>query len=110
MALHAGGLTGIGNASQCSAKSEPSGHIIPVAASSSPSVAFVINVSGSVASMMEQIGDELRLMAEREGLMSNEVAINQSIHEHAVQYISTSRQPTADVLTPTNSLGVEDPT
>jgi hypothetical protein len=65
------------------------GHIIPVAASRAPSVAFVINVSGSVVPMMEQIGDELRLMAEREGLTKNEVAAIQSIHERAVHFVST---------------------
>lgn len=65
------------------------GHIIPVAASRSPSVAFVINVSGSVVPMMEQIEDELRLMAEREGLTADEVAAIQSIHERAIQYVLT---------------------
>jgi hypothetical protein len=65
------------------------GHIVPVAASRSLSVDFVINVSGSVVPMMEQIGDELRLMAEREGLTANEVAAIQSIHERAVHYVST---------------------
>ena len=62
------------------------GHVVPLAATRSPDVAFVINISGSVVPMTEQIGDEVRLMGEREGLTENELGALQALHERAVRY------------------------
>jgi dipeptidyl aminopeptidase/acylaminoacyl peptidase len=65
------------------------GHVVPVAATRSSAVRFVINVSGSVVPMMEQIRDEIRLMAEREGLTDDELATVQSINEKGIHYALT---------------------
>jgi len=66
------------------------GHIVPLAATRSSAVRFVINVSGSVVPMMEQIGDELRSMGRREGMPESELSVIQSIHEHGVRYALTA--------------------
>lgn len=65
------------------------GHIVPVAATQSSAVSFVVNVSGSVVPMMEQIGDELRKMAEQEGFTGDQVETILSIHAHSAQYVLT---------------------
>ncbi len=65
------------------------GHIVPVAATRSPAVSFVINVSGSVVSMVDQIGDELHKMGEQEGLTEDQLETIQSIHLQAVQFVLT---------------------
>lgn len=62
------------------------GHIVPLAATWSPDIAFVINVSGSVVPIMEQIGDEILRMGEREGLTEDELEALQALHELAVPY------------------------
>ncbi len=62
------------------------GHVAPLAAARSPRVAFVINVSGSVVPMMEQIGDELRLRARREGLDAAQTEALQALHQLAVRH------------------------
>ncbi|MEX2401219.1 MAG: alpha/beta fold hydrolase [Rhodothermales bacterium] len=66
------------------------GHIAPVATIRS-SAAFVINVSGSVVPILEQIGDELRLMGEREGLSKEALNTVHSLHEHAASYALTGQ-------------------
>ncbi|NNF57425.1 MAG: alpha/beta fold hydrolase [Rhodothermaceae bacterium] len=65
------------------------GHVVPLAATRSPDVAFVIDVSGSVVPILEQIGDEIRLMGERAGLTAAELATVQTIHERSVTYALT---------------------
>ncbi|HMB90414.1 MAG TPA: alpha/beta fold hydrolase [Rhodothermales bacterium] len=65
------------------------GHVVPVVATRSPAVSFVINVSGSVVPILEQIGDEIRQMGEQEGLTADELATVQSIHKRAVAYVLT---------------------
>lgn len=62
------------------------GHIVPLAATRSPDVAFVVNVSGSVVPIMEQIGDEVLRMGEREGLTEDELGALRALHERAVRY------------------------
>lgn len=62
------------------------GHIVPLAATRSPDIAFVINVSGSVVPIMEQIGDEVRQMGEREGLAEDELGALEALHGRAVRY------------------------
>jgi dipeptidyl aminopeptidase/acylaminoacyl peptidase len=44
------------------------GHVVPVAAADGSGVAFVVDVSGAVVPLAEQIADELRGMGAREGL------------------------------------------
>lgn len=63
------------------------GHIVPLAASMSPDVDLVVNISGSVIPIMEQIGDELQLMARREGLSDEEAALVARIHERGVDFV-----------------------
>ncbi len=65
------------------------GHIVPLAATRSPHVALVVNVSGSVVPMMEQIGDEIRMMGIREGLDSNQLKALQAVHDRAVEFVLT---------------------
>lgn len=65
------------------------GHIVPLAATRSSAVSFVVNISGSVVPMFEQIGDELLRMGKREGLTPNQLNAVQNIHELAGHYAST---------------------
>jgi hypothetical protein len=65
------------------------GQIVPLAATRSRSVAFAIDVSGSVVPMAEQIGDEIRMMGEREGLSESELETVLAIHELSVRYGTT---------------------
>lgn len=76
------------------------GHVVPIAAMHSSDVAFVVNVSGSVVPMLEQIGDELQMMGEREGLSPEELATVARIHEASVRYIGSDTlwQAYADAL------------
>lgn len=62
------------------------GHVAPVAATRSSVARFVINVSGSVVPILDQIGDELRKMGQREGLSAEELNTVRSLHVHAVNY------------------------
>lgn len=65
------------------------GHIAPLAATLSSDVNFVVNISGSVVPLMEQIGDEIRLMGEREGLSPNDLEAVRRIHDLAANYVLT---------------------
>jgi len=60
------------------------GDIVPIAAVRSGSVRFVIDVSGSVVPMAEQIGDEVRLMGEQEGLSETQLETLQALNDLAV--------------------------
>lgn len=62
------------------------GHIVPLAAARSPEVAFVIDVSGSVLPIVEQIGDEIQQMGRKEGLGEEELAKLAQIHELSVRH------------------------
>jgi len=62
------------------------GHIVPLAATRSPEVSFVVNVSGSVVPIMEQIGDEVLRMGERERLTEDELGALRDLHGRAVRY------------------------
>lgn len=66
------------------------GHVVPVAASLSEDISFVIDVSGSVVPMMEQIMDEVELMAEREGLNHSEVEKVNQLNRKAIFAALTS--------------------
>jgi len=65
------------------------GHIVPAAAARGEHIAFVAVVSGSVVPMFEQVGDEITLMAEREGLSSDGIATVRRIHELSVKYVQS---------------------
>jgi len=65
------------------------GHIVPAAAARSSAVAFVIDVSGSVVPIMEQIGDELRQLGAREGLTPEQLQEIGTIHGLGVHYALT---------------------
>ncbi|MCA9784992.1 MAG: alpha/beta fold hydrolase [Candidatus Cloacimonetes bacterium] len=62
------------------------GQIVPLMASRSASVGFVIDVSGAVLPLVEQVGDEVRLMAQRQGLDQSGQALAQHLHELAARY------------------------
>lgn len=49
------------------------GHIVPIAASISKDINFAISISASTVPMMEQIMDEVEMMAVREGLDSDQI-------------------------------------
>jgi pimeloyl-ACP methyl ester carboxylesterase len=63
------------------------GDIVPVAAAMSPDIDMVVDVSGSVVPILEQIGDELQKMARREGLTEDQVDLVGAIHEHGTAYV-----------------------
>lgn len=86
------------------------GHIVPIAATRAPEVAYVINVSGSVVPILEQIGDELRLMGAREGLSEHQVKMVGDIHELAVQFVLTGQgwNPYLDALKAAKDGGLSD--
>lgn len=65
------------------------GDIVPIAAATSSDVAFVIDVSGSVVPILEQIGDEIRKMGEREGLTPEQLRQVARIHELGGHYALT---------------------
>ena len=65
------------------------GHVVPVAAARSSRIAFVVNVSGSVVPMAEQIGDELRMMGERAGLSAIDLQQIEAIHRRAMAFVAS---------------------
>lgn len=65
------------------------GDVVPLAAAHSEAVAFVIDVSGSVVPMAEQIGDELLLMGKREGLGDAALDEVAGIHRAAMRFVRT---------------------
>ena len=65
------------------------GYVIPVAAAQAPEIAFVVSVSGSVAPMLQQVADEVRLAGERAGLSPVELGMLASIHDLAARYVHT---------------------
>jgi len=62
------------------------GHVAPLAATLGEPVAFVINVSGSLVPLLEQMFDEVEMLAEREGLTSADIEQVNQIHRLAVSY------------------------
>ncbi|MCO6439326.1 MAG: alpha/beta hydrolase [Phycisphaerae bacterium] len=66
------------------------GHIVPAAAARSKRIAFAVSVSGSSVPIVEQIEDEVMLMAEREGLSSEEQALVRKINDLGFRYAKTS--------------------
>lgn len=67
------------------------GDVVPVAAARDGDVAFVIDISGSTVPIVEQVGDEIALMGEREGLSGDELAAVAKIHEKGAHYALTRR-------------------
>lgn len=67
------------------------GHIVPRAAALSDEVAFIVNVSGSVIPLIEQMFDEVEMMAEREGFNPGEIEEVNTIHRLAISYGRTLR-------------------
>lgn len=65
------------------------GDVVPIVASASPLVTFVIDVSGSVVPLREQIGDEIRLAGMREGMTADELEVLGSIHERGAHFALT---------------------
>jgi len=65
------------------------GDIVPLAATHSTKVRFVIDVSGSVVPMAEQIGDEVKKMGEREGLSQAQLEALASLNEMAIGWALT---------------------
>lgn len=63
------------------------GHVVAAAAHESSDIAFVVDVSGSVVPILEQIGDELRLAGEREGLSAVQLADLAAIHARAEAFV-----------------------
>jgi uncharacterized protein len=62
------------------------GHVVPLAATRSADVDFVVSVSASVVPLAEQIGDELRKMAVRDGLDGSQLGIVEELHQLALRY------------------------
>ena len=62
------------------------GHVVPVAAARSDAVAFVVDVSGSLVPMREQLWDEVRMSAEDEGLGRSELEDLRRLHELGLGY------------------------
>ncbi len=60
------------------------GHIVPIAASKSMDIKFAISISASVVPMMEQIMDEIEIMAEKEGLNSAQIKQVKEINKKAI--------------------------
>ncbi|WP_235297685.1 alpha/beta hydrolase family protein [Portibacter marinus] len=60
------------------------GHIVPLAASISTDIKFVVSVSASVVPMVEQMMDEVELMAEKEGLNRLEIEKVNEINQLAI--------------------------
>lgn len=60
------------------------GHIVPAAASRSDDISFAISISASTVPMMEQIMDEVEIMAENEGLNKAEVEVVNDINRKAI--------------------------
>lgn len=71
------------------------GHVAPVAATRSSATRFVINVSGSVVPILDQIGDELRKMGQREGLSAEALETIELLHGYAADYALTRENWTA---------------
>ncbi len=65
------------------------GDVVPLAATGVAEVAFVIDVSGSVVPLGEQIEDELLRMARRTGLTEQDLAHVRAIHEAALTHART---------------------
>lgn len=63
------------------------GHVVPAAAARDTSIAFAASVSGSVVPILEQIGDEVLMAAEREGLGEQDLARVARIHEASVRFV-----------------------
>lgn len=65
------------------------GDVAPLAATRSPKVRFVIDVSGSVVPLLEQIGDEIRQAGLAEGMNDPQLESLQSIHQLGSRYALT---------------------
>lgn len=87
------------------------GHIVPLAASMSREVDMVVNISGSVVPILEQVGDELLLMARQEGLSEDQAALVARIHDHGVAYVlhgESEWDAYAEVLHSAKDHGISD--
>ncbi|MEZ5344766.1 MAG: alpha/beta fold hydrolase [Pyrinomonadaceae bacterium] len=67
------------------------GHVIPVAAANSSSIAFAISISASTVPILEQMIDEVEKMAEREGLDKKQIEVVNDIHRKAIHYGMTGK-------------------
>lgn len=65
------------------------GHVAPLTAVRSDDVNFAISVSSSTVPIMEQIMDEVELMAEREGLTEKQIAEINLLHARGLNYALT---------------------
>lgn len=87
------------------------GHIIPLAASKSSEVDLIVNISGSVVPILDQIGDELKHMAEREGLSDDQVQLVARIHDHGVSFVKNGESAWSaysQALRSADSLGIAE--
>lgn len=62
------------------------GHLVPLAAGLSTQIAFVIDVSGSTASLTDQVVDEVEKMAERAGLTPAQIDEVNEVHRLAIRF------------------------
>jgi len=67
------------------------GDIVPAAASRSKHVAFAIDVSGSVVPILDQVFDEVVLMAEREGLTPSQIELLRSVNDAGMHFLHDGR-------------------
>lgn len=67
------------------------GHVAPLAAGKSDVIKLVLNVSGSLVPMSEQIFDEIRMDAHKSGLSPEQVALLRDLHEHILGYARTGQ-------------------
>ncbi|MEZ5428553.1 MAG: alpha/beta fold hydrolase [Pyrinomonadaceae bacterium] len=67
------------------------GDIVPAAAVRSDAVKFVIDISGSVVPIFEQIMDEVEMSAEREGLTRKQIEIVNEINRKALRAALTGK-------------------
>lgn len=65
------------------------GDVVPAAADRGTDIAFAVSVSGSVVPMLEQIGDEVQIAAERDGLGQEDRERVARIHEASVRFLRT---------------------
>jgi pimeloyl-ACP methyl ester carboxylesterase len=65
------------------------GHVLPAAVARNPHVAFVIDVSGSVLTMSEQMADEIEIGAERAGLQAAQIKLLLDLHRKGLRYVQS---------------------
>lgn len=67
------------------------GHVAPLAAEKSDVIKLVLNVSGSLVPMSEQLFDEIRMDADKSGLSPEQVALLRDLHGHILDYAQTGQ-------------------